>query len=194
MSFHSLFPHSITQQFNHLDDDGTVPTVPIKSFAGALAAQLLILADMEEKKEKERCERKRLYSILDSASGDGDETVSTITLPTDINVEKKNDDAISYLLLSGKRINNCMPVKEFLDGNGNLHTLAKFPIIQTGLKQKKRSIVQSCHTCKKESTMFCVQCGQAFCFSEINRVDMDENVFNNIFPQEVVGDLLLNYE
>ena len=121
-----------------MDDPDAVGTVPIKSLAGALAAQLLKLADIEG--EQERIVYKRKFSVLDQSSSE-DSSTSTITLPWDENqdIRKEDEDedvGVTYIMMSGKRIEGCTPVEEFVDGNGKVHTLSKFPIVQTGMKKK----------------------------------------------------------
>ena len=165
MNFHSLFPHHVCQQYNYAEEGGTIP---MKPFAGALAAQLLKTADYEEEKERMRFKRSaKVQEVIELSLSE--ETASTLTLPSNSSVDETIEDKNKvYKTLSGKRVENCIPLQDFVDSNGAIHTLAKFPVIQTGIKQKKRSMVQSCTICNKETTMFCINCWFAFCYSENN--------------------------
>ena len=167
MTFHSLFPYHICQRYVHIFDELSTGMIPIQSFAGALAAQLIKLAQIEG--EREIMGRKREYSILNGRSGD-EESDITSTLSSD-NSHDVDDVEVGlvYTMPCGKKIQDCTLIKKFVDYDGKVHTLAKFPVIQTGLKQKKRCRVQQCRVCKKETTMFCFECGKPFCFSENGR-------------------------
>ena len=164
MSFHSLFPQGVCQMYS--ENHGTIP---VKSFAGSLAAQLLRMADIEDEEERMRQERSS-WNLHLSSSGEseGIETVSTEDGDQDKDEMDEQDNSftdITYSTPAGKCINKCTSIKLFKDGNGGRHTLAKFPVVQTGKNKKKRARVQSCSICSKETTMFCMECGEAFCYS-----------------------------
>ena len=113
--------------------------------------------------------RKRV--IQDLTYTFSEDSSTTATLPSDITndtaegEQEEEDNNLTYVMMSGRRIEQCIPIKEFIDGNGMKHTLAKFPVIQTGIKQKKQARVQVCRACSKETTMFCFECGKPLCFS-----------------------------
>ena len=75
MSFHSLFPHDVCQRYNYAEEAGTIP---MKPFAGALAAQLLKMADEEEEKERMRFKRAAdSQEVIELSSSE--DTASTLT-------------------------------------------------------------------------------------------------------------------
>ena len=159
MSFHSLFPLPILKSY--IESKGSIP---IKAFAGALSAQLLKLADIEDEKER-TIQKRTVWDLVSSSSEDDDANLQK----SSDEEENYNDDInnnLQYITNAGRVIKGCKPVKRFVDGNENIHTLAKFPIVQTGKNMKKRARVQSCKTFGKETTMFCVECGAAYCYSD----------------------------
>jgi len=72
-------------------------------------------------------------------------TVATTSYTTDDNDEL--DLRLAYTTISDSVIVRCRPVEMYRDGNGLMHTLAKFPVVQTGKKKKRRSRVQSYVVC-----------------------------------------------
>ena len=169
MSLHCLYPTSLSNKYDQ--DEHRI--VPLKTLAGMISAQLLQLAEKEE--EREQMKRKRIsthahWSSTDEMddSQEGEESQDTQdSFDMTVNTQNEHEeDKIVYFTGAGKRIGKCVVIETHMDGNGNEHTLAKFPIVQTGLKQKKRTMVQPCDTCGRESTMFCVDCGIPYCFSK----------------------------
>ena len=148
--------------------------MPLKSFAGVLAAELLQLADRED--EKMRMMQKRRVRMLENSlsedcdddqneSEDNDNLDDTNNTDEEIEVSKALD---SFKTVSGVTIDGCKPLDVIMDGNGFSHTVTRFPVIQTGLRQKKRARVQACACCKKETTVFCHECGVPYCYSKGN--------------------------
>ena len=161
--FHSLFPPHVSQLYN----DGQMP---LRSFAGVLSAELLQMADAED--AKLRMLQKRALSF-DTSSGEDEEQDMDMDMDIDDgNIVNGSVNAVIsnyyYMTNNGKRIDNCKRIDTKIDGNGNLHTLARFPVVQTGQKQKRRALVQKCNTCGKDSTMFCFECGICYCHSKGN--------------------------
>ena len=98
MLFHSLFPHHICQRYVHIDDEKSSGLVPLKLFAGALAAQLLNLADIEEEKELTLAGRKRAFSDVNNLSEESDSS-------KDRHHEEKGIDIVyTYTMTSGKKL------------------------------------------------------------------------------------------
>ena len=74
-----------------------------------------------------------------------------------------NDEGYYFVTSAGNRIERCKVLTTHKDGNGNMHALCKFLVIQTGKNMKKRSRVQNCKHCSKETTFFCFECQHAYC-------------------------------
>ena len=165
--FHSLF-HPRVQ---HIYANGNMP---LKSFAGILAAELLQLAERED--EKSRMAQKRNLRMIESSLNEPTDDSSDVSdvieeFEDNNNTEKEQEGSsliYSFETASGATIDGCKPVDVIMDGYGKAHTVTRFPIVQTGLKQKKRARVQACACCKKETRIFCHECGVAYCYSKGN--------------------------
>jgi len=105
---------------------------------------------------------KRPFALINSFSS-GAETESVI----DDSIDEDEDDKYGVLYVSplGRRFEGCTIIDQFQDGNGNVHRMAKFPVVQTGKNMKKRARVQPCKDCGRETTVFCVECNKPFCHS-----------------------------
>ena len=160
MHFHDLFPSSVRRR---CEDTGDNRSVPLRSYAGNLASQMLKKADMIE--EEARTTMARAISRMDSTSSE-DTTVTDDS--TQIQHENETiDNDITYISASGREYHGCLLIDTILDGKGCEHRLGKFPVIESGLKQKKRRArVQQCYLCGKETTMFCIDCNAAYCYSD----------------------------
>ena len=156
MKHHRLFPFGLKQQYREHDDGD----VPIRTMAGHLAAQLLKKASMME---NATVSRKRVMSLTDNSDSEEGGVDANESI-----YEVNDKDGLTYTTKAGKHIDGCKVISTFKDGNGQLHTLCKFPVVQTGKRLKKRARVQNCSTCSKESTFFCFECEKAFCYSEDN--------------------------
>ena len=162
MRHHRLFELGFKNRFKDSDDK----EVPIKQLAGQLAAQLLKKASMIENEEADSRKRRIQYvATSDDEEGgideDGTETNDSIN-----EVEDKKGHGLTFTTKIGRKIKGCKLITTYKDGNGKLHTLCKFPVIQTGKNMKKRSRVQNCSACGKESTFFCLECQKAYCYCE----------------------------
>ena len=92
--------------------------MPLKSFAGVLAAELLQLADKED--EKLRKAQKRVFRDLDtSTSEESYESVSESVEYEEIDNTEEEHSVYSYKTSSGVSIDGCKPVDLTMDGNGN---------------------------------------------------------------------------
>ena len=144
--------------------------MPLRSFAGVLLVELLQMADTED--AKLRLMRKRTLTFEPNLD-EGEEDEEDMDINTVHDTEIREDDVTGpptycYITKHGKRIDNSRRIDTKIDGNGNLHTLVRFPVVQTGKKQKKRALVQKCDSCGKDSTMFCYECGICYCYSKGN--------------------------
>ena len=63
-----------------------------------------------------------------------------------------------------KVIQKCIRVRQYKDGNGIVHGLAKYPVM-VGANDRKRGMIKQCHSCKKHTTCFCVCCMKPYCHS-----------------------------
>lgn len=156
MNFHKLFPFPIMQRYNENEHRN----VPIKAFAGNLSAQLLRKATEMEEAAAEL--RKRKY--YDSFPSEDSETGDITTSESIEEINNDEGDGLAFLTNGGRLIEGCKVVNSFKDGNGGIHTLCKFPVIQTGKNMKKRSRVHACESCSKETAYFCYECKNAFCY------------------------------
>ena len=121
---------------------------------------------MMEEEEGNAKARKRTIDDLDvSFSGEDDEDTANDEIHSSSSVDGVYDGEYSFITSVGNRIDKCREVMTCKDGNGCNHSLCKFPVIQTGEKMKKRSKVQNCSICSKETTFFCFQCQKAYCYS-----------------------------
>ena len=162
MTLHNLFPLSVRKRC--ADAGGDAWSIPLKSYAGTLAAQLLKRAELEE--EMERSVNKRLHSQLDrSWSSDTTETFTKSLYAESSEDSMPPIQEITFVSHLGRKFEGCIVLDKFTDGNGDIHRLAKFPIAVSGKKMKRRSRVQPCSVCGKETTMFCVDCNKPFCHS-----------------------------
>jgi len=165
LMFHSLIPLHVSQLYN----DGRMP---LRSFAGVLSAELLKLADIEGKKLR-LTQLRMQHSWMDMSSSDDDNNEDEHD-NVDMEADEDGDGlatpppTYTYVNKHGKRINGCMLVDTFMDGNGRVHSLTRFPIVVTGKKQKRRAMVQRCDACGKDTTMFCNECGLPYCYSSGN--------------------------
>ena len=107
-------------------------------------------------------DRKRTLLGLDTSSSSEAETESIDDTSFD---EDDVVKGITYVSPLGRRFEGCTLIQTIVDGNGNSHAMAKFPVIQTGRSMKKRARVQPCAECGKETTLFCVDCNKPFCHS-----------------------------
>ena len=159
--FHSLLPVQVSRLYNE-------GRVTLRSFAGILSAELLKLADIED--ENSRILQKRQLAM--SSDNEEDEVVNNGTVVVDMDVDSgevvTGPPSYFYMTKSGRRIDNCKRIDTEIDGNGNSHTLTRFPIVQTGKRQKRRALAQKCDTCGKDTTMFCYECGISYCYSKGN--------------------------
>ena len=132
----------------------------MKSYAGTLAAQLLKRADIVD--EEERMVAKQTILELESTSSSeaDSESIDDTTLDEDDVIK-----GVTYVSPLGRRFEGCTIIQAITDGNGNNHSMAKFPVVQTGQNMKKRARVQPCADCSKETTLFCVECNKPFCHS-----------------------------
>ena len=67
----------------------------------------------------------------------------------DININEMQHQQFNSLKYDdgrGKVINNCTFIKDYIDGNGNNHRLAKFPVI-IGKNGRRRSMIKLCDCC-----------------------------------------------
>ena len=157
MVLHRLFPLSVRKRFATIGGDDR--SIPLKSYAGTLAAQLLHRADIVE--EEERMDRRK-RTILGSDVLSSDVETESID---DTSSHEEDVMGITFVSALGRRFEGCTKIRAFTDGNGSNHTIAKFPIIQTGQAMKRRARVQPCWECGKETTLFCVECKKPFCHS-----------------------------
>ena len=68
----------------------------------------------------------------------------------------KNDNDNEFVTFDdgkGSKIYHCIPVREFMDGNGITHELVNFPVKQYK-NGRRRAITKKCDTCKKLTTFF----------------------------------------
>ena len=161
MNHHRLFPHHVAQRYNVSDSR----TVPVKAFAGSLAAQLFKRVDMMEDRNSDL--RKRTIDDVDVSFSDNEEEDDGNDIVSGSSVEGTSDGEYSFMTSVGYRIDKCREVMTVKDGNDNNHLLCKFPVIQTGTgkKMKKRSNVQNCSICAKQTTFFCFHCQKPYCYS-----------------------------
>ena len=159
MHFHRLFPFTVRQQYS----DSADRMVPIKAFVGYLSAQLMKKADVLDEQERMKMKRVSKQLVMMSSEDSDMSDMTTVTETTD-DKDKLEDFRFAYTRPSGHVIVGCSPVEIYRDGNGMTHTLAKFPVVQTGKRKKKRSRVQSCIECGKETTYFCYECKTVFCY------------------------------
>ena len=165
MHLHNLFPFPIMQRYNFTEDGKRC--MPIRAFAGNLTAQLLNKAkEIEEEERTGHKKRKFDNAFLDGSDVQDD---ADIDINDNESIENTNDakcDGLSFITNGGNEVKGCKVISTYKDGNGNLHTLCKFPVVQTGERKKKRSRVQPCKTCSKESMYFCFECMKSFCYCE----------------------------
>ena len=163
MRHHRLFELGFKNQFKENDNKD----VPIKALAGQLAAQLLKRANkIEDELVESRKKRGRFVDGSDEEEGEGIDQDGIEESESIDEVNDKEGHGLTFETKIGRKIKGCKLITTYKDGNGNLHTLCKFPVIQTGRNMKKRSRIQSCKTCGKESTFFCFECQKAFCYCE----------------------------
>ena len=145
----------------------------MKAFAGILSGQLLHMAEEIENAERHR------FARLKRKSRNGNEFSDSDTSDTESNTEEEDgnvntsDDEINEQYAKyddgrGKVIKYCPRVRDFTDGNGVVHILAKFPVV-IGKNNRRRGMVKQCHTCKRLTTCFCVRCMKPLCYSMINK-------------------------
>lgn len=169
MCLHNLFPLSLRKRY--ADNGGDARSIPLKTYAGTLSAQLLKRAEIED--EKERMSRKRMHSQLETSvssvswSSDTTETFVGQSVDDDSSSDgcKVPTSEVTYVSSLGRKFEKCIVLDKFVDGNGQVHHLAKFPVAVSGKNKKRRTKVQPCNACGKECTMFCVQCNKPFCHS-----------------------------
>ena len=158
MCHHRLFPLAVSQRFQESEHRN----VPIKTMAGNLAAQLFRKADMMEEEEaaaaKSHMNKKRRTEDDVLTDEENDDKCDYEPMDSD------NEKGLTFTTIAGKEIEGCRHVITYTDGNGCNHALCKFPVVQTGKNKKKRSRVQSCYTCGKETTYFCYECQKGFCY------------------------------
>ena len=164
MGHHRLFPFSVSQRFHESEHRN----VPIKAMAGNLAAQLFNKAKMMEEEEgalkPSSLKRKRVEQINDDTFTEDDNDVES-----EYHDDDEDEKRYTFTTNAGKVIEGCRELISYKDGNDNKHTLCKFPVVQTGNNKKKRSRVQSCDSCGKETTYFCFECQKGFCYCSSNK-------------------------
>ena len=163
MHWHRLFPFAVMQRFNFAEDGNR--NMPIRTFAGSLAAQLLKKAKVLEEEQSLLTKRKVECISSDGESYEEDE----MEINTNESIEEANNNGLTYITNGGTELKGCKVVSTFKDGNGSIHTLCKFPVVQTGKKMKRRCRVQPCDVCCKETTYFCFECKKSFCYCEKDR-------------------------
>ena len=157
MHHHGLFPALVRNRYTTTESR----KVPIKAFAGILSGQLLHIAGELESIESVRLRRRDEDGIggeLDSVAEDAD-------------VMEVGEDEQFATFDNGKGnvITRCIIIKDFQDGDGRIHRVAKFPVVTSATNGRKRGIVKQCDTCSKLTTCFCTCCMKPLCYSFTNK-------------------------
>ena len=95
MNFHHLFPHNVRQRYSESDHQHVLP---IKPFAGSLAAQLMKKAGMIE--EEERLKNKKQVQQEEEKEEEEFEPIYA----TSVEQEDANDGYVTYTTPAGRKV------------------------------------------------------------------------------------------
>ena len=188
MNHEMMLPLRVRQKFGCEEDR----VIPFRSFAGVVSGQLLKMADvLEAKAELEaREKRKREVAALYAAAMSAVDVAAAVRPVPPIVVPVGHDgdanaDAEYFTFDDGgfKPIGLCIPVRDYIDVNGDTHTMAKFPVVESRDKKRRRTMVKNCDMCGKAATVFCHQCQKPFCCSLCpNSTGHGRKCFHNHLP------------
>ena len=143
MNHHDLFSSSMSKHYETTNSR----KVPIKAFAGMLAGQLIEMS----------------YNMEEDEDGNDDMgEEENINHDSETDMEEQPD--IQFKDRCGNIVPNCIHVKDYYDGNGSIHVLARFPV-RIMKNNRKRGMVKLCNHCKKQTTCFCFTCMKPLCHS-----------------------------
>jgi len=166
MHHHDLYPLHVKNRYTNSEQK----KVPMKPFAGMLSGQLLYMAEELENAERVRLARLKRRTQIENEFSNSDSEMNTEDEDGHGNAldDEMNNKYAMYDDGRGKVVKYCTRVRDFTDGNGNVHGLAKYPVM-IGKNNRRRGMVKQCHTCKKLTTCFCVKCMKPLCYSIINK-------------------------